>query len=132
MVTDDKGRFVIPDLPNAKFKVWARDYGLTDSPKAESQRGKNLNLTAVKAPNEKAAAQYYPAIYWYTLLEIPGKSPFGGKTDIPPKITQIDWLRQMKNIGCVGCHALGLKSTRTFPKSIGKFDSQSDGRTYRA
>ena len=47
--------------------------------------GKQLNLTAVPAPNDAAAAQYYPAIYWYAMLNIPGADQFGGKGDIPEK-----------------------------------------------
>src|SRR6478672_826127 len=31
VVTDDAGRYVIPDLPEAKYKVWVRGYGLVDS-----------------------------------------------------------------------------------------------------
>ena len=31
-VTDDYGRFVIPDLPKATYRVWVRGYGLVDSP----------------------------------------------------------------------------------------------------
>src|SRR5438067_3997164 len=63
VVTDDQGRYVIPDLPKAKYKVWVRGYGLVDSPKVDSEPGKQLNLTAVKAPNEKAAAEDHPASY---------------------------------------------------------------------
>src|SRR5215831_16118304 len=33
VVTDDQGRYVIPDLPKAKYKVWVRGYGLVDSAK---------------------------------------------------------------------------------------------------
>src|SRR4051794_21428054 len=33
VVTDDRGRFVVPDLPNAEYDVWVRGYGLVDSPK---------------------------------------------------------------------------------------------------
>src|SRR5690242_13175354 len=33
VVTDDRGRFVIPDLPKADYSVWVRGYGLVDSPK---------------------------------------------------------------------------------------------------
>src|SRR5438067_12293566 len=65
VVTDDQGRYVIPDLPKAKYKVWARGYGLVDSPKVDGEPGQQLYLTAVVAPNEAAAAKYYPAIYWY-------------------------------------------------------------------
>src|SRR5262245_54062304 len=107
VVTDDQGRYVIPDLPKAKYKVWVRGYGLVDSAKVDGEPGKQLNLTAVIAPDEKSAAQYYPAIYWYAMMKIPGEDQFGGKSAIPDKITQIDWLKQMKNIGCIGCHQLG-------------------------
>src|SRR6059036_3657644 len=78
VVTDDQGRYVLPDLPKAKYKVWVRGYGLVDSPKVDSEPGKQLNLTAVVAPNEKAAAQYYPAIYWYSMIKTPDASQFPG------------------------------------------------------
>src|ERR1019366_9143289 len=58
VVTDDKGRFVIPDLPHATYNVWVRGYGLVDSPKLRSAPGKMLDLKAVAAPSEKEAAQY--------------------------------------------------------------------------
>src|SRR6266568_1177421 len=59
VVTDDQGRYVVPDLPKGNYKVWVRGYGLVDSPKVQSEPGKIVNLTAVKAPNPSAAAQYY-------------------------------------------------------------------------
>src|SRR3989442_5945809 len=123
VVTDDQGRYVVPDLPNAKYKVWVRGYGLVDSPKVDGAPGLHLNLRAVRAPNAAAAAQYYPAIYWYSMLKIPDASQFGGKSDIPDQITQVDWLKQMKNIGCIGCHQLGQLSTRTIPAAFGEFKS---------
>src|SRR5687768_7077108 len=55
VVTDSRGRFVIPDLPKANYSVWVRGYGLTDSPKVRSGPGASLNLTAVTAPNASAA-----------------------------------------------------------------------------
>ena len=126
VVTDDQGRYLVPDLPKAKYKVWVRGYGLVDSPKVDSEPGRMLNLTAVPAPNEAAAAQYYPAIYWYSMLKIPEQGQFGGKSDIPEKITQIDWLKQVKNIGCIGCHQLGQLSTRTIPPGLGEFSSSEE------
>ena len=99
VVTDDQGRYVVPDLPKAKYKVWVRGYGLVDSPKVDGEPGQQLNLKAVAAPNEAAAAQYYPAIYWYSMLKIPDASQFGGKSDIPEKITQAEWLTVIKNRG---------------------------------
>jgi Carboxypeptidase regulatory-like domain len=126
VVTDDKGRYVVPDLPKGKYKVWVRGYGLIDSPKVDATPGQHLNLTAVAAPNDAAAAQYYPAIYWYSMLKIPDKDQFGGKTDIPEKITQTQWLTTIKNQGCVGCHQLGQLATRTIPAAFGHFESGED------
>ena len=78
VVTDEQGRYVMPDLPKAHYSVWVRGYGLVDSPKVQTAPGKLLNLTAVPAPHEAAASQYYPAIYWYAMLKIPAKSEFPG------------------------------------------------------
>src|SRR5882724_8321310 len=79
VVTDDQGRYLLPDLPKANYNVWVRGYGLVDSPKVKATPGKSLNLKAVVAPNEAAAAQYYPSIYWYSMMKIPEQSEFGGK-----------------------------------------------------
>src|SRR5499425_1896903 len=51
VVTDDQGRYLVPDLPKARYKVWVRGYGLVDSPKVDSEPGRRLNLTAMVAPN---------------------------------------------------------------------------------
>src|SRR5688500_12020219 len=78
VVTDDRGRYVIPELPKANYSVWVRGYGLVDSPKRQGAPGATPNLTAVTAPNARAAAQYYPAGYWFSLMQIPAKSEFPG------------------------------------------------------
>ena len=43
VVTDDRGRFVVPDLPPASYSVWARGYGLVDSAKATAKPGQRLD-----------------------------------------------------------------------------------------
>src|SRR5690349_3879977 len=58
VVTDERGRYVMPDLPKANYRVWVRGYGLVDSNKVPAQVGKTLNLTASVAPSLAAAAQY--------------------------------------------------------------------------
>ena len=78
VVTDDQGRYLVPDLPKANYDVWVRGYGLVDSAKTKVAPGKQVNLTAVPAPNAKAAAEYYPAQYWLSLLRVPPKSDFPG------------------------------------------------------
>ena len=107
VVTDDQGRYVIPDLPVANYQVWVRGYGLVDLPKMRAKPGQSVNHTAVKAPDERSAAHYYPAIYWYTMMKIPPAADFGGHTDIPKSITRETWLQRMNNVDCVGCHQLG-------------------------
>jgi hypothetical protein len=126
VVTDDQGRYVVPDLPKAKYQVWVRGYGLVDSSKVDADPGKRVNLTAIPAPNDAIAAQYYPAIYWYAMLKIPGEDQFGGKSDIPANVTQADWLTTIKNQSCVGCHQLGQLSTRTIPAAFGESKSGAE------
>jgi hypothetical protein len=123
VVTDDQGRYVIPDLPIANYQVWVRGYGLVDSAKMRAKPGQHLDLKAVAAPDERSAAQYYPAIYWYAMLQMPPASDFGGSTAIPKEITRETWRQRMGNVDCIGCHQLGQESTRTIPSQFGEFNS---------
>src|ERR1700761_3680974 len=59
VVTDDHGRFLIPALPKANYTVWARGYGLVDSPKVQSPPGKSVDLKPTVAPDAKTAAKLY-------------------------------------------------------------------------
>src|SRR5262245_23465375 len=68
VLTDDQGRYLIPELPQANYDVWVRGYGLVDSAKVRAAPGRTLNFTATPAPDAKAAAETYPAIYWYSML----------------------------------------------------------------
>jgi hypothetical protein len=125
-VTDDRGRYVIPDLPKAGYSVWVRGYGLVDSPKVKASPGQSLNLKAVPAPTAHDAAQYYPAGYWFSLVKAPEKSEFPGTgpsgNGISPSIkSQSDWLRTLKSGGCTACHQLGNKATRVIPAALGTF-----------
>jgi hypothetical protein len=131
VVTDDQGRYVIPDVPKANYNIWVRGYGLIDSPKVKATPGKVVNLKAVVAPDEAKAAEYYPAIYWYSMLKIPDKSEFPGTGENGNGIgetikTQGHWLNIVKTNGCMSCHQLGNKATRTIPKELGEFKSSAD------
>jgi len=128
VVTDDQGRYLIPDLPKANYDIWVRGYGLVDSQKTKSAPGKVLNLKAVPAPNEAAAAQYYPSIYWYSMLKIPDAKLFPGTGTNGMPVTLRDqglWLRYLKTDGCNSCHQLGDKSTRELEPQLGHFDSSA-------
>lgn len=128
VVTDDRGRYLVPDLPEAKYDVWVRGYGLVDSPKQQAEPGATLNLRAVPAPNPRAAAEYFPAGYWYSLLRVPPESDFPGTgpqgNGINPMITtQAEYLRTLKNGACIGCHQMGSKGTRELHPDLGTFST---------
>ncbi|MGH9220889.1 MAG: carboxypeptidase-like regulatory domain-containing protein, partial [Vicinamibacterales bacterium] len=128
VVTDDQGRYLLPDLPKANYTLFVRGYGLVDSPRVAGTLGKPLNLSAVIAPTDHAAAQIYPAGYWLSLLRIPEAGEFPGTgpqgNGINPNVkSQSDWVRMIKSGGCTACHQLGAKATREIPKELGSFPS---------
>src|SRR2546422_3280983 len=70
VVTDDQGRFVVPQLPNATYSVWVRGYGLVDSkPIQMKPRATSVTLQATLARTPQEAAKVYPGDYWLSLLE---------------------------------------------------------------
>ncbi len=120
VVTDDEGRYVLPDMPKSKYKLWVRGYGLVDSKPIEAATGVNVDLKAVAAPDAKSAAQYYPANYWYALMGAPPASDFpgtgpNGNGIAPAMKTQQDWLRAQK--GCMACHQWGDPAMRNMPET---------------
>jgi hypothetical protein len=117
VVTDDRGRFMLPELPTATYKVWVRGYGIVDSTPLEMKpSATNVNLKAAAAKTPQEAAKVYPGNYWLSLLEPPAKSMFPGTG---PKgnglgVTMTDqnhWIYQLKS-GCNFCHQLGNAETR--------------------
>jgi len=131
VVTDERGRYLVPDLPRAGYSVWVRGYGLIDSPKVRATPGKNLDLNAVVAPNAAAAAEYYPPIYWYALLKIPPKTEFPGTGEKGNGIaqgmrSQSEWLNTVKTNGCMSCHALGTRATRTMPRAFANYKTSTE------
>src|SRR6267378_8168826 len=97
---------------------------------AQAAPGKVVDLTAAVAPNPRAAAEYYPAIYWFSLLRVPDKSEFPGTgpkgNGIPENMkSQGQWLHYLKTDSCWSCHQMGDKATHEIPKSLGHFDSST-------
>jgi hypothetical protein len=121
VVTDEAGRYFLPELPKATYSVWVRGYGLADSPKVAATPGHRLDLAAVVAPDAATAAAVYPAAYWYAMMKIPDEGQVamlpGGRNG---------YLMWMKNMGCVGCHQLGNLATRTLPPALGNFKSSQE------
>ena len=128
VVTDDRGRYLIPELPKAKYTVWARGYGLVDSPKVQTETGKQVDLKPAVAPDAKTASKLYPANYWYSMMKVPDKKEFPGTgptgNGINPDIkTQGQWIHLVKTDSCESCHQLGNEYTRTIPPMFAKLDS---------
>ena len=120
VVTDDQGRFVIPGLPDASYKVWVRGYGLTDSAPVNAGPGKQVDFKVQPAASAAAAAQLYPGMYWYSMLDIPPPQEFPGTGDKGNKMpetmkSQAQWVDTVKNM-CQSCHALGSRGIREVPK----------------
>ena len=118
VVTDDQGRYVLPDLPRANYEVFVRGYGLVDSPRVRATPGQHLDLKAVVAPDGRAAAQVYPANYWLSLLEIP-KGEHSAK-DVA-----------LETKACFSCHQVGNRATRELSKDLGSFPSTLDAWDHR-
>ncbi len=136
VVTDDQGRYLIPSLPPATYTVWARGYGLMDSPKLQTRTGKRVDLKPSIAPDARAAAHYYPANYWYAMLDVPKEDEFPGTgphgNGISTNIkTQGQWLHLIKTDSCESCHQLGNEYTRTIPELFRHFDSPAEAWTRR-
>ena len=126
VVTDDDGRFLIPDLPDANYEVWSRGYGIDDSYKESARPGDRLTINASVAETARKAARNYPANYWYSLLDVPKASEFPGTGDqgngISPRIlNQAQWVDRLKD-GCQLCHQMGNLATREVPQPA-DFDS---------
>src|SRR6185295_4629340 len=88
-------------------------------------------LKSVAASNARAAAEYYPAGYWLSLIRVPEKSDFPGRgpdgNGINPNIkSQGDWVQRLKSGGCTACHQLGTKGTREIPAELGAFHNGVD------
>jgi hypothetical protein len=116
VVTDDQGRYLLPELPAANYNVWVRGYGLADSKPVSSRpstanNAPALNLTTVAAKDKVEAAKVYPGNYWMSMLEPPAKSAFPIGTGGPQQSLE-QWMHQMKS-SCNFCHQLGNPITRT-------------------
>ena len=137
VVTDDQGRFMVPELPNADYSVWVRGYGLLDSTPVNAAPGATLALKAQVAGSPQEAAKVYPANYWYSLIEVPGEDQFPGTgpegNGISPQMrTQNQFVDQLKQ-GCQLCHQLGNEATRTWNhlEGIEGLNSHRDAWDYR-
>ena len=126
VVTGDGGRYLIPDLPEASYKVWVRGYGLLDSAGVTAEPGATVDIQATVATTPAEAAKVYPANYWYSLIEPPAASEFPGTGPDGNGISanlqhQGQWVDIQKQ-GCMLCHQLGNRIVREID-DLDQFDS---------
>lgn len=138
VVTDDSGRFLVPDLPAASYDVWVRGYGLRDSEPRKTARGERLTFDVENARTPQEAAKIYPANYWLSLYEPPPAEALplangeehGSKARARSPEERSDeesadaagsfpsrehWVGQVK-LGCMLCHQLGQEITRIWAR----------------
>ena len=119
VVTDDQGRYVVPDLPDARYDLFVRGYGLVDSARQSARPGQQLNLDATLAPDARTAAQVYPAAWWLNMITPPAEPE-----------AQLEFALTMKS--CYDCHQVGNRATREIlPAMRGRSGSSLDVWTRR-
>ena len=137
VVTDDQGRYVLPDLPKAKYKVWVRGYGLVDSAQGRcrarpssstsprwSRRTRRRRRSTIRRSTGTRCCAIPPK------SEFPGTGPKGNGIN-PTQRTQQHWLADVKSLGCLACHAMGTPGTRVIPREFGDFANSRDAWTRR-
>jgi hypothetical protein len=128
VVTDDSGRFVLPQLPKGRFDLWVRGYGLADSKPSWNREGelhanpgdKDIIIKVARAKTPQEAAKIYPSSYWFSLLKLPPANKFPGDGNSISKTmeSQAKWMGQLK-LGCILCHQIGNAATRlTSPEAF--------------
>ena len=136
VVTDDEGRFLVPDLPeSASYDVWVRGYGLRDSQPVKAARGGRVSLQVENAQTPQEAARIYPANYWLSLYQPPPSNalPLADSEGAAAPVSHAGerdeetgeaarrypgrehWVGQMK-LGCMLCHQMGQEITRLFDR----------------
>jgi hypothetical protein len=99
VVTDDQGRYLIPDLPQANYHVFVRGYGLLDSMQQPAKPGQQLDFKAEVAPDARMAGKVYPAAWWLSMVTLPIDKEFQKKFTMDIK-------------ECFDCHQVGSRTTR--------------------
>ena len=86
VVTDDRrhasyARFAESQLPSLGARLRIGGF-----PARLLRARENSGADGGHAPDARAAAQYYPANYWYSLLHVPPKEAFPMKVDVPAPV----------------------------------------------
>ena len=119
VVTDDAGRFLVPDLPKANYSVWVRGYGLTDTRRLPRRRAPgSISLPFLRSTRARRRRSLPTG-----LLVRDDARPAAREFPLEQIKSQGEWLNIVKTGACQSCHALGTPGTRTMPKGLGSFRS---------
>jgi len=127
VVTDEVGKFMLPELPSANYQVWVRGYGLKDSTPTKAKPGDTLKLQAAYPKDAREAAQIYPAMYWLSLLAPPKPGEFPLGMAAPSQEAWIDNVKQ----NCQLCHQLGNRLTREVTHIADKYHTTKEAWSNR-
>ena len=85
VVTDDQGRFMVPELPAANYSVLVRGYGLVDSTPIQAETGHERRHADARRPprRRRKPPRCIPGNYWLSLLEPPAAKDFPGTGPAP-------------------------------------------------
>ena len=130
VVTDDQGRYVIPDLPKANYDVWVRGYGLVDSPRVHDDAGQDRQFDGGAGAECGGGGAVLSGDLLVFDAQDPGREPVlrsaarrehAGEHQEPAA-----WLNVIKTTGCIACHGIGTPGTRTIPAALGHFDTSAE------
>jgi hypothetical protein len=77
VVTNDQGKFVLPELPAANYKVWVRGYGLADSTPIECETHGHCGDPEGGVRQDPAGSgQGLSGDYWLSMMAPPAKNLF--------------------------------------------------------
>ena len=60
VVTDDQGRYLVPDLPKADYDVWVRGYGLVDSAKGQGDTRSDRQSQGARSAGQEGSRVVLP------------------------------------------------------------------------
>ena len=126
------GRYVIPDLPKANYKVWVRGYGLVDAPKVDGTPGKAAEPDRRDGAEPGGRGRVLPGMYWYSMLQHPGRRPVPrhrrrrGGNGIPAFMNSQAPGSTPSRQSCQSCHALGTRTSADPKKELGEFPNSTE------
>jgi hypothetical protein len=141
VVTDERGRYVVPDLPPASYRVWVRGYGSSIRRKSRPPRGRRKSYCGGRAKRGRRGPTLPgDLLVFHAQGAATSEFPIGKVADQP------EWLNVIKSAAATrvtrwhagNSHDLeGARSVQGFHASVGpahpvRSGADADGARYRA